>query len=103
MVSVSSVSSAASAERRTGDLSALSSASSSSIRLVGFAGAYGASGERGMLVSRSVLGDVGYFDAPTLCARSAARTSVETVAPDAHEMKVGAYNENSKDGDFEDC
>ena len=77
------------AERRAGVLSAgvLSSASSWSRRLVGAVGAFGASGERGVLMSRSVLVDVGYVGAPALCARSAARTSVETVAPGAHEMK----------------
>ena len=77
------------AERRAGVLSAgvLSSASSWSRRFVGSVGAFGASGERGMLMSRSVLGDVGYVGAPALCVRSAARTSVETVAPGAHEMK----------------
>ena len=78
------------AERRAGVLSAgvLSSASSWSRRLVGSTvGAFGASGERGVLMSRSVLVDVGYVGAPALCARSAARTSVETVAPGAHEMK----------------
>ena len=58
-------------------------------------------------MSRSVLGDVGCVGAPALCARSAARTSVETVAPGAHEVKEApsahpaSYHECRKDGGFE--